>query len=202
MTSHFFINHSHLRGTYYSSKKYKKIIKNAKHYIKNQNYTLYYIIHIDFLFPVLKTTILSWFHLCKIIYLLLYNLKWSSILTYTTPYIHFIGKETSFIFDDSILLLSSLIYITSYDPYTFWRANKNSNMPCHHCRALLEDLALIVDKIHLVVRLIQLTMDMEPTEETDEKLDMLRCHLVADSEVMDNILFVLAVRCDACGHAF
>ena len=63
------------------------------------------------------------------------------------------------------------------------------------CRTLLEDLAEILDKIQLVIRLLRLTMDMEPTDENpqweiDEKLDMLQHHLVANTETMDYLFSV------------
>ena len=72
---------------------------------------------------------------------------------------------------------------------------------------LLEDLAKILDKIQLVIRLIRLTMDMEPTDENpqweiDEKLDMLQHHLVEDAETMDYLFMVLNVRCEMCGNEF
>ncbi len=78
---------------------------------------------------------------------------------------------------------------------------------CHYCRILLEDLAKILDRIQLVIRLIRLTMDMEPTDdnpqwEIDEKLDMLQHHLAADTGTMDYLFMILNVRCDMCGNEF
>ena len=78
---------------------------------------------------------------------------------------------------------------------------------CHYCRILLEDLARILDRIQLTIRLLRLAMDLEPTEETpqweiDEKIDMLQHHLVTDSETMDYLFMVLNTRCDMCGNEF
>ena len=73
---------------------------------------------------------------------------------------------------------------------------------CHFCHELLSDFNTIVDQIKLIIRLITLTLQQDRTRETNERLQMLRSHLVEQNENMDNILFVLAVRCDICGNAY
>ena len=78
---------------------------------------------------------------------------------------------------------------------------------CHFCKTLLEDLALILDKIQFIIRLLRLTIDMEPSEENplweiDERLDLLRHHLVDSTETYDYLISVLNVRCGICGNEF
>ena len=72
---------------------------------------------------------------------------------------------------------------------------------------MLEDLALILDKIQFIIRLLRLTIDMEPSEdnplwEIDERLDLLRHHLVDSTETYDYLISVLNVRCGICGNEF
>ena len=53
---------------------------------------------------------------------------------------------------------------------------------CHFCLELLSDFNTIVDQIKLIIRLITLTLQQDRTRETNERLQMLRSHLVEQNE--------------------
>ena len=73
-------------------------------------------------------------------------------------------------------------------------------MVCRLCAQLLEDYSRLADNIQLNLRVIKLTLDQEQTIQTAERLTILRGHLIENSKTLDDVLFVLAVKCDICGY--
>ena len=73
-------------------------------------------------------------------------------------------------------------------------------MVCQLCAQLLEDYSKIADTIQLILRLFKHTLDQEQTIRTADRLTILRGHLLKTCQSLDELMLVLAVKCDICGY--
>ena len=73
-------------------------------------------------------------------------------------------------------------------------------MMCYFCARLVENHLQLSDRIQLLLRKIKFTTVQDQTIATAEQLILLRSELIATSNTVDYVLFVLAVQCDVCGH--
>ena len=73
-------------------------------------------------------------------------------------------------------------------------------MMCNFCARLVENHLQLSDRIQLLLRKIKFTTVQDQTIATAEQLILLRSELIATSNTVDYVLFVLAVQCDVCGH--
>ena len=73
-------------------------------------------------------------------------------------------------------------------------------MLCYLCAQLVENHLQLSDCIQLLLRRIKFTTVQDQTFRTTEQLLLLRSELIATSNTVDYVLFVLAVRCDVCGY--
>ena len=73
-------------------------------------------------------------------------------------------------------------------------------MVCRFCAQLLEDYSKSADTIQLILRLFKITLDREQTIKTAKRLAILRSNFIKTSKTLDEVIFVLAVKCDICGY--
>ena len=73
-------------------------------------------------------------------------------------------------------------------------------MMCYLCAQLVENHLQLSDRIQLLLRRIKFATVQDQTFKTNEQLLLLRRELVATSNTVEYVLFVLAVRCDVCGY--
>ena len=73
-------------------------------------------------------------------------------------------------------------------------------MVCQHCTQLLGDYAKLVDNLQLILRLFKLTLEQNQSIKTAERLTMLQGHLIKNGKTLDDVIFILAVKCVGCGY--
>lgn len=73
-------------------------------------------------------------------------------------------------------------------------------MMCYLCAQLVENHLQLSDRIQLLLRRIKFATAQDQTFKTTEQLLLLRRELIATSNTVEYVLFVLAVRCDVCGY--
>ena len=97
-------------------------------------------------------------------------------------------------------ILPSIHSPSSSQTHSFNSQKQYFIMVCQHCTQLLGDYAKLVDNLQLILRLFKLTLEQNQSIKTAERLTMLQGHLIKNGKTLDDVIFILAVKCVGCGY--
>ena len=71
-------------------------------------------------------------------------------------------------------------------------------MVCGKCTEFVSDRVKVEGNIRFLVRAIDHAVDMAPSDDKLERLDMLRKHLRSNTRVLDDLIVILQEDCRQC----